>query len=168
MSNSVFYLLPINPEPWAMGPVGAGRRGGKIAPYVGRNQQLHAFKEAVKAELEGAQKLPPAEYELHFWFWRNIAQYETTKGRKASRNVADVTNMQKATEDALQGILIDNDRNVKHISSTLMAEGPDVDGKIILSAGVWLGKDAMPRKAAALLAQQEDAADWADGDDEPF
>lgn len=142
MSPDVRYLyIPVNPEPWAIGPLTTGRRNGRIFPAIGRNQQLHAFKEAVKIELKDHDPLPPGEYDLHFYFWRQIAAYEDTRGHKRHRNVADATNMQKATEDALQDVLISNDRYVKRVGSTVVEEGPDVTGQILIRASMWSGLD---------------------------
>lgn len=121
-------MLDINPEPWAVGPLDLIRRGGKLAPTMGRNQQLHMYQQAVRDELyykygaaEGAPLAPG--YALSFFFWRNT--------QKA--NVADATNLMKATEDALQGVLLTNDREVVRNYSEIVAQGPDVQGGIIFS-----------------------------------
>lgn len=90
---------------------------------MGRNQQLHMYQQAVKEEMQRcypeAELLAPG-YELDFWFWRN-----TERG-----NIADATNLQKATEDALQGILLKNDRLVVRVGSTVVAQGADVTGAV--------------------------------------
>ena len=130
---AMWYALDINPEPWAVGPLGVSRHGGKLTPYMGRNQQLDAYKEAVRDELitryPGLIKVMPPYYELDFFFWRNQAIYEGAN-KTVQKNIADATNMQKATEDALQGMLIENDRQVVHVSSTIVAQGPDVRGAV--------------------------------------
>jgi len=123
--NERWYVLHINPEPWAVGPLDLLRRGGKLAPTMGRNQQVHMYQQAVAGELAvkyGALPGAPLApcYELDFWFWRN-----TERG-----NYADATNLQKATEDALQGILIDNDRDVVRAQSWVAAQGPAVAGAV--------------------------------------
>lgn len=121
--------LDVNPEPWAVGPLALGRRNGKMFPKMERNASVHAFKEAVREELDLSQfsKMPPEfRYELKFFFWRRLDSYIGESGRKANAHVADATNMQKALEDALQGVLIDNDRDVQIISSTIVEQGPGV------------------------------------------
>jgi len=123
--NERWFVLHVNPEPWAVGPLDLLRRGGRLAPTMGRNVQLHMYQQAVKGELAekyaevGAAPFPPC-YELDFWFWRNTEQ----------GNVADVTNLQKATEDALQGVLIANDRDVVRVTSWIAAQGPSVAGAV--------------------------------------
>lgn len=129
-----WYVLDINPEPWAVGPLGVGRKNGKVYPYVGPNQQLISYQQAVKEELESldGRLYIKCDFELNFWFWRNIASHLTPSGRKASANYADTTNLQKATEDALQGVLFSNDRNCKSVSSEIVDQGPDVRGLVVI------------------------------------
>lgn len=122
-----YMYLDINPEPWAVGPLALGRRGGKMYPRMERNASVHAFKEAVKEAVEGqVNKLPPGKYELEFFFWRRLDSYEGETGRKINAHVADATNMQKALEDALQGYVFDNDRDVSRITSEIVEQGPNV------------------------------------------
>lgn len=123
--NERWYALQVNPEPWAVGPLDLIRRGGRLAPTMGRNQQLHMYQQAIAGELAtkyGALPGAPLApcYELDFWFWRNTER----------ANNADATNMQKATEDALQGILIANDRDVVRVQSHVAAQGPAVAGAL--------------------------------------
>lgn len=131
--GAAWYALDINPEPWAVGPLGVARSSGQLRPYMGRNQQLDAYKEAVRDELitryPGQMEVKPPYYELDFFFWRNQAIYEGAN-KTVQKNIADATNMQKATEDALQGLLIENDRQVVHVSATIVAQGPDVRGAV--------------------------------------
>lgn len=119
-----WYKVEINPEPWAIGPLGTGRRGGKIWAYIGQNQQLKAYQEAVAEEV-GEQTLLEGDIYLLFLFWRQVI-------RGDNKNYADVTNLQKSTEDALQGILYQNDKATKRVTSILMAQGPEVEGKVII------------------------------------
>jgi Holliday junction resolvase RusA-like endonuclease len=170
MTEHWFYV-PINPEPWAMGPLSMGRRGGRMFPKIGRNQQLHAYKEAVRSELADADPLPEGEYRLEFYFWRQIASYTDTGGVRRHRNVADTTNLQKATEDALQDVLFKNDRNVKSILSVIVEEGPEVAGQILIRAEPWYGFDPaiLPAIAWDLIdSNPHPMLDWLPGDDEPF
>lgn len=128
-----WFFLELNPEPWAIGPVGYSRRGGKMSAYVGRNQQLAAFKEAVAEELGTGHEKVVGRVKLEFFFWRNRAEYTTPQARTHRKHEADVTNMQKALEDALQGVLFDNDKDTNDIHSRVVQQGPDVKPCIVLS-----------------------------------
>lgn len=135
MGSEAWFVLGVNPEPWAVGPLDVIRRGGKLTPTMGRNQQLDAYKQAVRDELESQYGLGsplPAGYELDFYFWRHRADYTTAQAQKARKNEADATNIQKATEDALQGVLICNDRDVIRVRSTIVAQGPYVHGAVVI------------------------------------
>lgn len=128
-----WYFLDVNPEPWAIGPVGYARRGGKMSAYVGRNDQLHHYKEAIK---EAILKQDPVkiegQFELTIWFWRERAEYTTHQARTHRKHEADATNLYKATEDALQGILFDNDRDNAHTEAWMMEQGEVVHGKVVV------------------------------------
>ena len=133
MSQTITYALPINPEPWAVGSAFVKRGGGKAYAAIAPDKTLRTYQEAVRAELEslGAQEVP-GKYALEFYFYRQNAQYTDAAGRRRTRNRPDVTNMQKATEDALQGVLIGNDRDVLSISSYLVEAGTEVDPKVVI------------------------------------
>lgn len=126
--------LDINPEPWAIGPVGYGRRNGKMSAYVGQNAQLDSFKQAVAEAAQASWELPPLEgpIKLDFFFWRNRAMYRTDSGRNMTKSKVDATNMQKATEDALQGVVYKNDRDVVDVRSRVVEQGPEVSGLIVV------------------------------------
>ena len=126
MGTVTHFVLHLNPEPWAIGTVAYNR--------VSPNMTLKTFQDAVREELEDIEPLSPGEYALRFYFWRQQAVYLDMSDRRRQRNQADATNMQKALEDALQGVLFDNDRDVKDIHSTIMAQGPDVNPCIVISA----------------------------------
>ena len=114
-----WYVLPVNPEPWAIGDLSVGRKGKSVYPMVGRNHQLHNYKEAVKEALQEAYEPawiePPID--LLFFFYRRRDAYQTPQARGHRKHEADLTNLQKATEDALQGLLFKNDKDVRHIDS---------------------------------------------------
>lgn len=128
-----WYILHLNPEPWAIGPVGVARRNGKIVPYVGRNQQLDAYKEAVR-EAVGKVEMMTGKLEVTFYFWRQRSEYQTPQARTHRKHEADATNMQKSTEDALQDLLYKNDKDNVHVESWVVAQGPDVDPMVIIHA----------------------------------
>jgi Holliday junction resolvase RusA-like endonuclease len=119
-----WYLCEINPEPWAVGPVGVNRRGGRISAYVGRNQQLHAYQEAITEELIAQNPTKIAgRVGLILGFWRDRPEYTTPQSRTHRKHDADLTNLQKATEDACQGVLFDNDKDVEYIQAIRVEQG---------------------------------------------
>lgn len=130
-----WFVLDVNPEPWEIGPVGVARSEGKLRPYVGRNAQLAAFQQAVKEEIGDPDKFT-GKFSVRFVFWRNRAEYVTPQARTHRKHEADTTNLQKATEDALQKVLFDNDKDVLDIRSTLVEQGPDVKGRIVIGIKV--------------------------------
>lgn len=111
--RSIAFHVGVNPEPWVVPPFSPARVGKKLIVKAGRDQGLHAYQEAIKDELrsQNAEMLKPP-YGLKFWFFHRVEQYRTQSGRTVTTNIPDVTNLQKAAEDALQGLVIDNDRHV--------------------------------------------------------
>lgn len=133
-----WIILDLNPEPWAIGPLGVKRAAGKLIPYVGPNKQMQAFQNAAreqlqewKSMLERFELTDHQEFELDFWIWRRIEQYRTGK-RSARKNKADATNIQKALEDSIQGVLIDNDRSVRRISTHVVEQGFDAPSRVVM------------------------------------
>lgn len=128
-----WFVLDVNPEPWAVGPVGVARSNGAMHAYVGRNQQLDSYKQAVTEELESQSPVKiDGKIEIEFYFWREIITYKNEKDANQRKHEADLTNLQKATEDACQGILFDNDRDVVSIESHIVDQGPGVHGKVVI------------------------------------
>jgi Holliday junction resolvase RusA-like endonuclease len=130
MSEWNWFTLDVNPQPWEIGPLGVGRRNGKMYPYVGPARQLQFYQEAVKEELQSLgwqgkihDKSQPIA--LRFWFWRQVSD---------GANYADTTNLQKATEDALQAVMIHNDRDSWDVHSKIVAQGPSTRGKLVIAA----------------------------------
>lgn len=137
-----WYILEINPEPWAVGPIGYARRNGKMSAYMGRNAQLDTYKETVKeAILDLSPKMIDGKISLRFFFWRVQAEYQTSQARTHRKHEADVTNLQKATEDALQGILYKNDKDVVDIHSTMVDQSPTAPGRVVV--GIARARDVV-------------------------
>lgn len=128
-----WFVLEVNPEPWAIGDLAVGRRNGKMYPYVGRNNQLHMYKEAIKEELGSPDVWFEGKIELRFFFWRRRDEYKTPQARGHRKHEADTTNLQKATEDALQGILFKNDKDVNDVHSVMVEQGPNVIPKVVIA-----------------------------------
>lgn len=138
----VWYILEVNPEPWAIGPVGYARRNGKMSAYVGRNAQLDAYKESIKEAIEEFDPLMvEGKIALRFFFWRHQAAYETAQARTHRKHEADVTNLQKATEDALQGVLYKNDKDVVDVHSTMVDQSPTAPGRVVV--GIASARDVI-------------------------
>lgn len=141
MLTRTFTFPGINPEPWAIGPVGWTTRGGKRIPTIGPMPQVKTYQKAIGDELK--KYILPApltcKVRFEFYFWRRLDKHTTTKGREVQAKVSDATNMQKSTEDALQKILIVNDNQVKDIRSVVVEEGefvtPGVIIKLIIPEG---------------------------------
>lgn len=135
------FFLPINPEPWAIGPVGYTNKGGKPRGFVGENKQLRTYQDAVReylrmqlASIQGPHPFPlSSPLDVKFWFWRRLDSYELQSGKKHSRHWADATNMQKALEDAIQGVLTGNDKNNLRVSSEIVSQGTMTHPGIVIA-----------------------------------
>jgi Holliday junction resolvase RusA-like endonuclease len=139
MSEGQWYVLDLNPIQWAVGPVVTGRRGGKIYGNIGRNQELHAYKEAVGELLEDIAVLVPGEVELHMYFWRQREEYQTHQARTHRKHEADLTNLQKALEDALQDSVIQNDKNVKAVRVVVVEQDTETTPCVVFKVEPWQG-----------------------------
>jgi len=160
-----------------MGDIDIGRnRNGKLFPSVAPNHQLKAFQEAVREELEGVEPLPQdITYCLTFYFWRRLDPYLDAADRKRKANSADTTNLQKGLEDALQGVLFENDRDVHDIRSILVEQSESTVPRILIRASRSRGLEPhLPRlpehvRAAALASaaptRTTSKNEWGDGDE---
>lgn len=123
MSNFRAWAFAINPSPWAIGKASAiPNRGRKAFVKIAPDKALKAYQDAVRSKLaEAGAKPEPGLYVMRFTFSRQLEQYVTVNGTQTG-NAADTTNMQKATEDALQGLVIENDRQTISITGHLASE----------------------------------------------
>lgn len=136
MGQYWWYYFRINPEPWAVGPLDIGRRSGKVYATMGQNKQLAAYQEAVRDELALQDpEMISGRVTMRLYFWRNRAEYTTPNQRQHRKHEADLTNLVKAFEDACQGVLFENDRDVVHTDAYLIDQGTEVEGKILLCIG---------------------------------
>ena len=93
------------------------------------------YQNAVREELDGEPMLVGEMRRLTFYFFRRVDRYIDAADRVRSRNYADATNLQKGLEDALQGILFENDREVVDIRSVIVQQGHEVDpGFVVIHA----------------------------------
>lgn len=125
-----YHLVGINPIPWKASQVGGRRKNG--SPVVYKPEELKNYQESIKSELEWCTAVDYERIELQFYFWRRLDTLDRQSGRKATDHRADATNLQKALEDALQGVLFANDRNVVHVNTWLMEQGPEVTPRILI------------------------------------
>lgn len=139
MSNGQWYVLDLNPIQWAVGPVVTGRRAGRIYGNIGRNQELHAYKKAVREALEDIAALVPGEVELRLYFWRQREEYVTHQARTHRKHEADLTNLQKAFEDALQDLCIENDKNVRAMRTVVVEQDTATVPCVVFKVEPWQG-----------------------------
>lgn len=126
----------INPEPWKMPNLSVGRKGGKTFPIASTESTQRAYQEALKEALASTDLVPvTGDVSLCLFFWRQIASYVSDKGRRVTRHKADATNLQKATEDALQGHLFVNDNQVIRVSSRICEQSKDAESRIVIRLG---------------------------------
>lgn len=143
-----YYDLPVNPEPWRIGPLTLGRRKtGQMFPSVGRDEQLYGYQQAVRECLFddwNTFALPTGtKFRAEYFFWRRLDTYDTPT-RKVRKHEVDLTNMVKGTEDSLQariargtrkavsGVLFENDRDCVEQTSFIMAQGFDVEPRVVI------------------------------------
>lgn len=110
MTMQRFVIDGINPVPWKA-PEAQHRsaKGGRKWVQFFKDQDLSVYQEAIKGWFEEVEALPAVgedgkpilhkgPFTLRFYFFREGA-------------TADATNLQKALEDALEGVLYKNDRD---------------------------------------------------------
>lgn len=133
---AIFYIDGVNPEPWEAPAASIGRKNGKVFPHLRQSNKLRDYKTHVReAFTERYPDFVPSDSDIlnvTFYFWREVESVETGKGRKSRSNYADATNLQKSTEDALQGLLYHNDRQVKRVTTQIVTQGPDVEAGIVV------------------------------------
>lgn len=145
-----YALRGINPEPWTAPSVAVSKVGphGRARPIVYKSEALRAYQEAVKHELRiiGATMAEPGALSVTFYFWRELPAYTTERQRKARKHVADATNLQKALEDACQGILFDNDRDNVHVETWIVEQDHDTEPRILICVepAVMIDVDHLP------------------------
>lgn len=154
-----YWVVGINPEPWAVGTPfvrGGGGKGAGISP----NGKLQMYQEALREEFEVQNPhffLKHEPLSVTFYFWRS-----TLGGGQP----ADATNLQKATEDALQKILYVNDRNNLHVQSFVMDQDPKTQPHILIRVEKFVRPDiGLP---AAVIVPKYSDTNWKPPDKEMF
>lgn len=153
-----YLVTDINPEPWTASEGSVGRKSGKMFVMFHKPTQLRNYQEALKTEFV---KQNP-EYtqlsglvSLELYFWRRLEQVESD--RRSRAHIADATNLQKATEDALQKILFPNDRDIRRITSEIISQSADTDPAILIGIQPYERINAVHAVAtrSELLVQRE-------------
>jgi Holliday junction resolvase RusA-like endonuclease len=142
MLEPTYYLIEgINPEPWVAGTAyRRGHRGVGVAKSQALTDYQNAIAEAINDALADDHKPYTEELELQVWLWRCLDKYQTESGRWQTRHRADLTNMLKALEDALQARkampdfpgLIKNDVQIVVSQVSVVAQATDVHPMILL------------------------------------
>jgi len=137
------YVCKINPQPWQIGPLSVGRgKGGSFFPRVGRAEEMVVYQQALAEELGNAypelldaeaEPFEHGEVHLELYFSRQIVEY-TTSRRRSQDHICDLTNLFKSTEDALQGILYTNDRQVTSQKAGIISQQFAVVPLVIIRA----------------------------------
>lgn len=144
MNDWKWYVIDVNPVPWAIGPITTGRRGGRMIGMVGRNVELRAYQDAVREivrEQLSGETILDGPVEMKLFFWRKMEEYTSPQGRGARNKEADLTNLQKAIEDAVQKILLTNDKNVKKHQSEIVEQHQGVNPMAVLAIRPYRGFD---------------------------
>lgn len=128
-----YYVIDgVNPEQWQAPKLGIGRRkGGGQYPMAYPVDQMivyqHTIKEVLETKYRGIGPLIQARPLMcTFWYWRSL----NFGGQ--SRKRADVTNMNKCLEDALQGVLFPNDRDNRIVIGISVAQEKDITPRIVI------------------------------------
>lgn len=158
----IIFIKGINPEPWTSPKLGTKRAGSKVLPMAYKDEGLRSYQEAIAEtvlDLLTANDIYTPLYveetlRVQFHFWRQTESYQGMN-RRNTRSRPDVTNMVKAIEDALQGIVYKNDQNNICVAGNLMAIGPNVDPAIVIEIDEAV---ANPKATADIIQEMlEDA-----------
>ena len=127
MTDQVFIVSGLNPEQWES--PGKDRFGG-----TAKSTALTNYQRAVAADLK--RDYPDHEQidgpcEIVFYIWRQLVTYEGER-KRVRKNRVDATNVQKALEDAIQGVLIKNDREVLDVRTRIVEQATETEPFIII------------------------------------
>lgn len=148
-------LVPINPEPWAIGDISITSKGGKRRPFVAPNKQLLNYQKAVREYIKRNYECEPfnTECELTFFFWRRLDVYMDNGSRVRMGHIADATNLQKGLEDALQGVVVSNDRLVRKVYSEIVEQAHNIDPGVIIIAREHYTRSSLDKNLLAKFAE---------------
>jgi Holliday junction resolvase RusA-like endonuclease len=117
---AVYHVTGVNPVPWKAASPGRGARDQKARGFS--DEALTTYKKALKEEvvLQNSHLKMIATgmpVTIEFFFHRQLDQPNSKE--------ADATNLQKSTEDALQGILYGNDKHNRDVRSVIVGQSAD-------------------------------------------
>lgn len=130
-----YKIQGVNPEPWEAAEGSVGRKGGKMYVQFHSTAQMRAYQESIKGSFKLQNpdaRMHEGRLDVHFFFWRQIAVIEAYEGRKPRAHIADVTNLQKSLEDALQGMLYKNDKNNLRVCSEIIEQSENTTSFILV------------------------------------
>jgi len=163
------YLLieDINPTPWMSPDLSVGRsKGGKPYPIAYSPAAMRAYEDAIKESFDQAYPgtapfKEGTQLSAIFFVWRKLDQYKTPTGRNQTAKRADATNMQKATEDALQKRLYVNDVDNFIVATRIVEQSTETEPKILVvvsdshvASELLFGDAEGPEELARELKQQ--------------
>jgi Holliday junction resolvase RusA-like endonuclease len=154
--KALYWVTGINPEPWAIGtPYRRGSKGLGISP----NGKLKAYQAGLTEEFYVQNPhavVHQGDLQVTFYFWRSSAHGQP----------ADATNLMKATEDALQGILYDNDRSNRDVRSIIMEQSPPTSPHIMIEVDQFVRPSVVPPES--MVIPQWAGSDWEEPSEELF
>lgn len=139
---TLWFDIKVQPEPWAPGPLATKRSGSKFIPFMAKNVALGAYQEAVRDALRNKDgvRIMEGPLRLTVFYWRRIEKYELNSGRKSKSHDADVTNLNKALEDALHGVFYKNDVVNVIVTGVMVRQDEDTESRILIGVEE-IGKD---------------------------
>lgn len=163
--NERWFFAEVNPVPWTVPNIAVRRsKGGKPYPQLYASETLITYKKALRDEIEdryGAIEPTGAPIGLDFFFYRQLETFETKRGRKRHSNYADATNLQKAAEDALQGVLFINDSQVQQVTSTIIEQSSDTYPAVVIKLTLNPEPNLPPASITDCLGKEPEFRDYA-------
>lgn len=129
-----FMVHDLNPVPWK---VSTTTRNGNVENY---QESLRALLKENYTEEQRAW--PEGPLSISFLFSRS-----TTGGQPA-----DLSNLTKSTEDAIQDIITGNDRNNAQVSAEMYEQGPGVNPMVVIQVGAYKRPSRIDRLVARFKA----------------
>lgn len=136
----------INPQPWRAGKFGKKRVGGKLISILIKDEGTAAYQEGLHEAVTGALaelQVPLPVFpkgtllRVKFTYWYQIEQFRNLNtGRITTPKQPDTSNLTKATEDALQGLMYHNDKDNRSTWGELVYIGTE-EPRVLISVEPW-------------------------------
>ncbi len=130
-----YIIRGINPQPWTVGNLSMGRKGGRNFPMISKRAELRNYQDAIAQAftfLDPAPEMTLEPVALTIYYWRQVEEYRNDNGKLVVKHRADLTNLNKGLEDALQKILFKNDNQVVRFHSEIVEQERDTDPRIVI------------------------------------